>query len=84
MGATLLTALMLQQKLINEEFQVAPKDWRDHLQKRNTEVWQQYRENKGAPKPQSAPRVSSRPDSAKTKELRQLIGQRIVMRTWLT
>jgi len=75
MGAMLLTALLIQQKLINEEFQVEPKDWRDHLQKKNLEVWRTYREKKSAPA--SGSRLSTRPDGAKSKELRQLIEQRI-------
>lgn len=75
MGALLLTALLIQQKIINEEFQVEPKDWRDHLQKKNIEVWRTYREKKGAPA--SGSRLSSRPESIKSKELRQLIEQRI-------
>jgi len=81
MGATLLTTLLLQQKLINEEFQVEPRYWHDHLQKKNTEAWRAHRENKSAATPLSASRLSARPDTAKTKELRQVIGQRLVTMT---
>jgi hypothetical protein len=80
MGAALITALLLQQKLINEEFQVEPKDWRGHLQKKNAAVWRTYRQNKGvATTPGS--RLSSRPEGAKTRELRQLIADRIATMT---
>lgn len=81
MGATLLTALLLQQKLINEEFQVDPKDWRDHLQKRRTEMWSKYGENKGAPPQLSDSIVSSHAEGVKTRELRELILRRIATMT---
>ena len=77
MGAALLTALLIQQKLINEEFQIEPNNWRHHLQNKNAEIWRTYRENNGAAPRLSGSRLSGKSEGAKTRELRQLIQQRI-------
>jgi hypothetical protein len=72
--ATFLTGLLLHQKMINEDYQLEPKAWRDHLHQKNVEVWHAYHDNKGKLKlPESSGlAVSTNP---KREEMRQVIAR---------
>jgi hypothetical protein len=70
--ASFLTALMLQQKLLNEDYQVEPKDWGEHLQRKNLEMWRTYHEHRGVVNSSSAP-LRAVPLSSKSAEIRQSI-----------
>jgi hypothetical protein len=72
--ATFLTGLMLNQKMINKDYQLEPKEWREHLHQRNLELWHAYHDNKGklSLPASSGLAVSTNP---KREEMRQVIAR---------
>lgn len=78
--AIFTTAVLLQQKLLNEDFQLAPGEYADNLHKKELEKWQAAREghqNDGGQKAKLA-----FVEKSKYRELREAIGRKAtVMKT---
>jgi hypothetical protein len=79
--ASFLAMFLLQQKMINESYQVTPKEWRANLHQWQIQRWQTFRNLKDSGHVGSLPReqlkegLSAREPSAKSIEMSQAISQ---------
>lgn len=74
--AVFLTALMIQQKAHNEDYQIEPKDWRSYRHQKAIELWRSYRESKGAVRKASGPQLSVRSLNPKSQAIAIAISQK--------
>jgi hypothetical protein len=78
--AVFTTAVLLQQKLLNDDFQLAPGEYADNLHKKELEKWQAAREGHQSNGGQSARLAFV--EKIKYRELREAIGRKAaVMKT---
>lgn len=79
--ASFLAMFLLQQKMINESYQVSPQEWRANLHQEQMQRWQSFRDfkdsgQKGAlPEEPPKERLSVREPGARGTEMRQTISR---------
>jgi hypothetical protein len=72
--AVFLTAVLLQQKALNEAFQVEPKDWQNYKHNKDVERWQSLHETKkGMDRTASGAQLTVRAPNPKSEEIEGLI-----------
>jgi len=73
--AVFLTILLLDQKAMNEDFQIEPKEWRDYHNKKATELWRSNHESKGKAPKSSSMGLRLQAPNPKSEEIMRAIQQ---------